>query len=66
MQQALLVFLHLSQPFLLLHNWNWVPKEGVEPSRGVTSADFESAASADSATSAGFRLSTLKRGEMES
>ena len=29
-----------------------VPKEGVEPSRGVTSADFESAASADSATSA--------------
>lgn len=29
-----------------------VPKEGVEPSRGVASRDFESRASANSATSA--------------
>src|SRR5690606_14010455 len=31
-----------------------VPKAGVEPARGETSADFESAASANSATSARF------------
>ncbi len=36
-----------------------VPKEGVEPSRGVTPRDFESRASAYSATSAQYSYQNL-------
>jgi hypothetical protein len=39
-----------AQPNGLIHQMKVVPEEGVEPTRSIAPADFESAASASSAT----------------